>query len=221
MTVDHIAWIVWPGYDTAWWVMLLHAIGRITAPIMWFFAAEGYHHTGNLRNYLLRMSVFAAVSHFAYAFAMNIPFLPFSTGIFNQTSVLLSLLCGLLMLTVIDSPSLPGWGKILLVAGLAVVSLPADWSCIGALAVLAIGVNRGSFRRQMSWMMLLVFLYSAVFFFAADRIYAILQLFTALSIPILKLYNGERGKWKGMKWFFYLYYPLHLALAGLLRIAIR
>ncbi|MBO5868676.1 MAG: hypothetical protein J6Q54_07210 [Oscillospiraceae bacterium] len=41
-------------------------------------------------------------------------------------------------------------------------------------------------------------------------------------IPLLALYNGQRGKrpkWNSlMKWVFYLYYPLHLLLLGLLRL---
>ena len=46
----------------------------------------------------------------------------------------------------------------------------------------------------------------------------VLQLCTALSIPLLRLYNGQRGRWKGMKWLFYIYYPAHLALIGVLRL---
>lgn len=69
-------------------------------------------------------------------------------------------------------------------------------------------------------MMAFVFMYAIVYFIFIDKIYAILQLFTALTIPILKSYNGERGKWKGMKWFFYIYYPLHLVLVGVLRIVL-
>lgn len=42
-----------------------------------------------------------------------------------------------------------------------------------------------------------------------------------LAIPILMSYNGERGKWKGMKWFFYLYYPAHLIVVGIIRIALH
>ena len=41
-----------------------------------------------------------------------------------------------------------------------------------------------------------------------------------MSIPLLSLYNGQRGSWKGMKWFFYLYYPAHLVLVGVLRLLI-
>lgn len=51
--------------------------------------------------------------------------------------------------------------------------------------------------------------------------HAAFEMFTALTIPILKCYNGQRGKWKGMKWFFYLYYPLHLFLCGILRLALH
>ena len=31
-------------------------------------------------------------------------------------------------------------------------------------------------------------------------------------------YNGTRGTWKGMKWFFYFFYVGHLVLFGLLRL---
>ncbi|MBR5809040.1 MAG: hypothetical protein IKY39_02915 [Clostridia bacterium] len=38
-----------------------------------------------------------------------------------------------------------------------------------------------------------------------------IQLFSILSVPIIALYNGKRGKWH-MKNFFYAYYPLHLVV---------
>ena len=109
MTIDHVTWIIWPGYDTHWWVLLLHVIGRLTAPIMWFFIAEGYHYTRDIGKYILRLAIFAVISHFAYDFALNIPFIPFTTGVFNQTGVMWALLCGLLVLVVHDSTSIPGW----------------------------------------------------------------------------------------------------------------
>ena len=46
-----------------------------------------------------------------------------------------------------------------------------------------------------------------------------------LAIPFIKLYKGERGKNpnvnKIMKWFFYIYYTLHLAILGFIQLALR
>ena len=41
MTLDHLVWTICPGYSRVWWVLLAHIIGRLTAPIMWYFVAEG------------------------------------------------------------------------------------------------------------------------------------------------------------------------------------
>lgn len=42
MTIDHVAWVLFPGYEMAPLTIVMHVIGRITAPIMMFFIAEGY-----------------------------------------------------------------------------------------------------------------------------------------------------------------------------------
>ena len=47
--------------------------------------------------------------------------------------------------------------------------------------------------------------------------YSLRQLFAICSVPILALYNGERGE-RNMKYFFYAYYPLHLAIIFLIGI---
>jgi hypothetical protein len=46
------------------------------------------------------------------------------------------------------------------------------------------------------------------YFVSSNKFYSIYSLFAIL--PLL-LYNGERGKLK-MKYFFYLFYPLHLVI---------
>ena len=53
MTVDHIAWAVFPGYSTDIEPVVLHIIGRITCPIMCYFIAEGYHYTRNINKYTI------------------------------------------------------------------------------------------------------------------------------------------------------------------------
>ena len=59
MTIDHVTWLLFPGFQQTWWVYGLHIIGRLTAPIMWFFIAEGFYYTSNVKKYILRLFIFA------------------------------------------------------------------------------------------------------------------------------------------------------------------
>lgn len=218
MTIDHLVWTLSPGYCTEWYVILAHIIGRLTAPIMWFFVAEGYHHTRNVRNYTKRLFLLAFVSHFAYNFCFGIPFLPFQTSVFNQTGVAWSLAWGLVLLQVYYSETLKQWQKTTIILLACLITFPSDWSCVATMAILFIGTQRGNFRKQMLWMMIWTVVYAAVYFFFIDKVYALIQLGTCLTIPLLKAYRGERGSWKGMGKFFYFYYPAHLVVCGILRI---
>ena len=221
MTIDHLVCVVFPGYPKTWWILVLHAIGRMAAPIFWSFVAEGYHYTQDWKKYALRLLLFAVVGHFAYNFAFGIPFVPFQTSVFNQTSVIWTLLGGLIALVIADCGWLKQLQKTVLILGICVITFCADWSCIGAMVILYIGENRGNFKKQMTMMLFWVAVYAAVYAIFIDPIYGVLQMFVALTIPLLKRYNGQRGSWKGMKWFFYLYYPLHLVVCGLIRIALH
>lgn len=220
MTIDHLTSVIFPNYPTNPIILLLHIIGRLTAPIMWFFIAEGYHHTRNLKEYAFRLFAFAIVSHFAYNFAFGIPFIPFQTTVFNQTSVIWALSWGLVALAVSQSqnPKLKQPVKSLIITAITIITFCADWSSIAVLAIVAIGSNRGDFKKQMTGMVKFVAMYAMVYFLFINKIYGVLQMFVVLSIPLLKMYNGERGDWKGMKWFFYVYYPLHLTICGIIRI---
>ncbi len=96
------------------------------------------------------------------------------------------------------------------------MSFPADWSCVAPLTILFMWMNKDSFKNQMIAMFLMVISYVIVYFFAIDKVYAILQFGVVLAIPLLYFYNGERGKNavvnKIFKWLFYIYYPLHLLI---------
>lgn len=226
MTLDHIAWLLFPGYSRQALPLVLHIIGRLTCPIMCFFIAEGYYHTRSFRAYALRLLALAIVSHFAYLYASTAYvdwhfFLPFYYGsLLNQTGVVWSLLGGLLMLRVNDL-SCSVTKKACLILLLCLITLPADWSCIASLCILSIGSNRSDARRQILWCGFYVSLYALVYFLSLDRLYGLLQLCVFLSVPLLRLYNGTRGASETlnriMKPLFYLYYPLHLFLIGLAR----
>ena len=227
MTIDHIALMRFPGYPREALPLVLRLIGRITCPIMCYFIAEGYHHTKNIRKYTFRLFFFAIASHFAYRFSSADFtswqfFIPFADGdLLNQTSVMWSLAWGLVMLRVANSQKIQKEAlRTVLILLICLITLPSDWSCIASLCILAFGTNRGHFKMQMLWMLFYVAIYAVVYCLAIDVVYGFLQLGVVLAIPVLLLYNGQRGSHKGfnrfMKWLFYLYYPLHLFLIGLL-----
>ena len=221
MTIDHLTWAFFPGTQAIWYVFALHIIGRLTAPIMWFFIAEGCHFTHDMKRYAGRLFLFAIISHFAYDFAFGIPFLPLSTGPFNQTSVMWSLAWAVILIAICSSERIPQWAKILSIIASCLISFPSDWSSIAVMCPFFLYEHRGNFKRQAKDIIMWSFVYAAVYFLFLDKLYGVLQMFTFLTIPILAQYNGERGSWKGMKWLFYVYYPAHLVVIGFIRIALH
>jgi TraX protein. len=239
MTIDHLTWAFFPGTDPTWYVLCLHIIGRLTAPIMWFFIAEGCHYTHNIKKYASRLFIFAVISHFAYNFAFDIPLIPFSGGsIFNQTSVLWSLTLGVVAIAVARSEKFPKFLKFPAILLMSVLGFPSDWSSIAVMCPLALYTHRGDRKRQAVDIVLWTFIYATVYFIFLDRLYGALQMFTFLTIPLLALYNGERGGMKKaaiadgaesvkmskpsplVKWSFYIYYPAHLVVVGLIKVAL-
>ena len=224
MTIDHIAWLVFPGYSKEIIPIVMHIIGRITCPIMCYFIAEGYHYSKNIDKYTQRLFIFAFLSHFAYVFSSTgfvdwKSFIPFYYGdILNQTSVMWPLAWGLVMLRVAYSEKIKENIKPVLVILICLITFPSDWSCIASLCILAFGTNRGNFKKQMLWMVFYVAMYATVYFFALDKVYGLIQMAVVLAIPVMMPYNGQRGSSQrinsAMKWLFYIYYPLHLFIIG-------
>lgn len=223
MTADHLASVIWPGYQTAWWLILIHIFGRLAAPIFWFMIVEGYVHTHDLKKYIGRLFAFALISHFAYNFAFGIPFIPFKTSVFNQTSVIWVLAWSVVCLALCEDKffKLHQWQKALAIAVISVVTFCADWSCIAMLAILSIYDFRGNLKKQMFRVMVCVGWYAIVYFAFIDKVYGLIQLGVILAYPLMKRYNGQKGSWKGMKWFFYAYYPAHLVICGIIRVLLH
>ena len=221
MTVDHLTWAIFPGTRAVWYVLALHIVGRLTAPIMWFFIAEGCHYTHDMKRYAGRLLLLAVVSHFAYDFAFGIPFRPLATGVFNQTSVIWSLFWAVVLVAVCRSDTVPKWAKYVSIAAACLIAFPSDWSSIAVMCPFFLYAHRNDFRLQARDIVLWTAVYAAVYFLFLDRLYGLLQMFTCLSIPVLAQYNGQRGQWKGMKWFFYIYYPAHLVVIGIIRLALH
>lgn len=216
MLIDHIAFAFIPLNSFAGQAM--HAFGRLTAPIMSYFIAEGYFHTKNLSKYVSRLAVFAVISHFAFVF--------FETGSFYSknvsTSVILPLLCGLLALTALYKiENIPL--KILSILFLGFISKFGDWYYIPVIWILCFGIFHENKRLQLiSFFIVSLFFRGGrvIYLMFTDPINGTAQMFqfgVLLAVIPLSMYNGEKGKGgKFAKWIFYIFYPLHLIILGLI-----
>lgn len=219
MLIDHIAWAFVPTYSV--FGQIMHVIGRITASIMCFFVAEGYYYTKNVKKYVLRLAIFALISH--------VPFIFFETeniSILGNTGVIYTLCLSLIALIAyhkIKNILL----KYLSITALSIMAFLGDWMCIAIFMTLNFWKHRGNFKKQAIGHCSITFIFVGImcwiYYSAGYPItYGFFQLGMILALPILYLYNGKKGKFaekhkKFSKWVFYIFYPLHLIILGLLK----
>ena len=88
------------------------------------------------------------------------------------------------------------------------------------MTILSMYSNRGNLKKQIIGMSFWILIYAIISYLFVSKTYGLITLAVVLVYPLLNIYNGEKGKLNWMKWFFYSYYPLHLVIMGILRIAI-
>lgn len=217
MLFDHLVVALLPY--KAWPLWLLRVPGRIAAPILCFQIAEGYHHTSNLKAYALRLLVCAAISHLPYV-------LCFGYGFFESTSVLWSLLLGLVALHAMRAPQLSPWLRGLCLLLCCALAFNANWNFAAVLWIVGFGLFHGDWKRQaLAFSLVAVFghllpacLLMGYLSGGSLRLY---QAGVFLALPLLALYNGKRGNRSAfLRWFFYAFYPAHLLLFYLLSLVL-
>lgn len=192
MTADHIGAVFFPE------IPLLRWIGRLAMPVLCFFIGEGLRHTRSPRRYLLRLTGFALLS--------ELPFdLAFYGGIeWGHQNVYFTLALGLLALWAIQSRGMEGW-LLALTAALAAELLGCDYGMYGVLLILLLDRFHRARSEQLAGAALL-----NLAFFGLQT-----QILSLIALPLLWLYNGKRGR--DDRRLFYLYYPAHLCVLGILR----
>ncbi len=215
MFADHIAWAFIPT-DTIL-SQIIHFFGRITAPVMCFFLTEGFHYTRNIKKYFGRLAAFAVVSHFAYAL--------FSTGSFfgkALESVITTLFLSLAAIWVLNYNKIKPCFKIPIILMLIILSEHCDWGYNLIFFTLAFELGRGSRKDQILAYASCAFILNILPLFSLLRagfdlfFVQIFNLGVLLPIPLLMLYNGQKGGGKATKWVFYIFYPAHLIVIGLI-----
>ena len=184
MTIDHIADLIYPGMPNNIISNILHIIGRLTAPIMFFFICEGFYYTKNLKKYILRLFLFAIISHFAYCFAFGINYIPFSSGyFFNLTSFMWSLAWSVVALYIIYKTNLKEWQKWILIILINIITFSSDWSCIAVMSILSMYSNRGNLKKQIISMSFWILIYAIISYLFVSKIYGLITLGVLLVYP--------------------------------------
>lgn len=231
MLIDHIAWAFVPSGTPA--AIAMHIVGRLTAPVMCYFIAEGYYRTRNVYRYMFRLGITAVVSQIPFLMSEILTKPPVISGI-NGTilnpelftpsfNVFYTLTLGLIALHI--------WKceknvilKILVIIGICYISIPGDWMCFSVLWILFFGIYRENRVGQLiSYYCIAAS--TAITILVTNHSRGILLinnlwLIGLLFPPILFFsYNGERGNsTKFGKWLFYVFYPLHLFVIGVIKL---
>ena len=222
MLIDHVAWgFVDPVYPVLGQAM--HFIGRLTGPTMAFFVGQGYIYTRDVKKYQLRLGLCALLSwvpfgyfEFGYIYFFH-PTVPFAFNL--AQGVTYTLFLGLTAIRVWESPKLKKPVKVLLIIGLCVLSLPGDWRLMDVLGVLFVHVYRERPRAMWTAYTLTFLIPCMAFMLIGGLQNNWFQLGVLLPPLVLRfLYNGQGGSKRPVhKWFFYVFYPAHLLLLGVLR----
>lgn len=218
MLLNHIANIfLVPG--TLWYEVLVD-IGYFTAITMCYFLVEGFRYTHSRKQYALRLFGFGVVSQvpFSMAFAQN-GILEFQD--FNMMFTLFLCFCILLCIETIRNRFLRGVLIVLLIFG----SLFCDWALLAPVFTLLFAWAGGNRTRQKTAFGAAALLYGGMAGLGSGQVWEAVGCAVPILVSafvILYLYNGRRAA-RGRtfyKWFFYAFYPAHLLVLGLLRLAV-
>ena len=211
MTIDHIAWAFVP--TDSYPAICMHTVGKITGPLMFFFIAEGYHHTGNLKKYLLRLLGFAMISQIPYSMFVNQgKLLPFAGN------VIFTLLLSLIAVIVYEKSDhkIIKWFIIITIVA---VTYWFDWCFFGVLFTVCFHIFYGDMKKQaICYLILNAIKVMVTYLQYAGSIYYLLPALISpfLVLILLYLYNGKRGGGKISKYAFYIFYPAHLIVIYLI-----
>ena len=228
MMTDHFAYIFRSSLSVSAYYFL-RGLGRIAFPIFCFCLVEGFFRTRSHRQYLVRLTVFALLSE-----------VPFDLGLYgsffntDHQNVFFTLAIGFLGMMILEGiyPRDRSFYVFGFLTPLAAEGLRTDYGALGVLCILAFYIVAKRFlgmvpvsdsdesydasllpteSRKSSLACLTLpglLLPCAVLLPMAGRASHYIQAACLLAVPLLFLYNGKKGQ--GSKYFFYLFYPVHL-----------
>jgi hypothetical protein len=196
MTIDHIGFI----FDLP---ITYRIIGRLSFPLFAFLIYQGYQYTRSRKRYFLRLFIFG-VSLELGLWLISL-FMPVPLGTRN---IFLTLSFGVLGLAMMDTKFNPLL-KIVSIGYLLYISTlyQFDYSWYGILFIL-------SFKFYPRYFYISIFIQIGLAYLQTLTGDWTLQYYAILSWLFIACYNHQKGY--SLKYLFYVYYPLHLAILFLI-----
>lgn len=201
MLVDHTGRVLFPQY------LIMQEIGRVSFPIFCFLLVEGFYHTKNIKQYMMRCLILGVVSEVPFDLALK-------EGLWDwsRQNVGFTLLLGLVVMWLVEERRNQMYVQgnhslwwiygspisVFLIIWLADY-VHVDYGATGIFIILIFYVFRNHFLWQTGAMGVL-----NMWIMKGIQGYAVFAM-----LPI-GLYNGKRG-WRA-KYVFYIFYPLHLLI---------
>lgn len=189
---------------------IMRIIGRLTFPIFAFTLVEGFLHTSNLKRYMKRLFIFALISEIPYDIANSHSLISFS-----RQNVIWTFLIGLIILYFIKKIEEHEKRKVLtigiiLLGEIATFLIQSDYYLGGIIFISILYI----FRNHPKYIMI----GETIVLSIMSLIFMPVQIFGLISFILIKYYNGMVGR--GSKYLFYVFYPAHLLILGVISMAI-
>lgn len=220
MFIDHMGLILFPGQ------MIFRVIGRLAFPIYAYCIAEGFRYTRNRWHYFLRIFILGTLCQIVYAVVDDDLLLGILLS-FSIAIVIMALCDGVksclrgqksrlnLLIEKVTHKSLSADTDRVLSTALACTSIVSAF-----VLCMLVDVDYGFFGIMLPVLtsffddrgQRFVIFSSALLALCIDMTAGFtIQYWSLLTIPIIAAYNGKPGRFR-MKHFFYIFYPLHLAV---------
>ncbi len=201
MLCDHIGFVLVPANHFPEIYYTLRIIGRIAFPLFCFMLVEGFVHTHNRKNYIIRLAVFAIVS--------EIPFDLSSCGSafdWDSQNVMWTLLIGFIVLCGLERFEENYLAKlaVLLAGGIAAYFMHTDYSMFGVFLIAVLYICRFNNKARIVLLGIMVLTQGRI------------EAFAALSIPFIMKYDPDKNDIHLPKYFFYVFYTAHLVILYLI-----
>ncbi len=206
MFVDHVKYAFPSCYNN----FTLY-FGRIAFPLFAFCSVQAYSHTSNISKYIKRLLIAGVISEIPFLLFYRLPTID-SYGLNIEFTLALGLLA------IFSFEKVEGkLKKWLIVIGICILAqvTHVDYQIFGILMIFSFYIFKDSKFKTFLASSLVVsgkYIYRILVYGKTSPIeyYIFNWICTMIPLFIVLFYNGKKGP--SLKWFFYIFYPLHLLL---------